>query len=99
MKSIKHKKTSKRTNKKHSKKHSKRYSKKQSKRHSKKNLKKQTTLKNRGHITYSPKKKKFILSHNISSHQRDIFIGNTLNHSLTKFTSVGTCGSLCTDKI
>jgi hypothetical protein len=91
MKSIKHKKTSKRSNRKHSKRQHKRSSKKHSKKHS--------SHKNRGHITYSPKKKRFILSHNISSHQRDIFIGNTLNHSLAKFTSVGTCGSLCTDKL
>jgi len=91
MKSIKHKKTSKKSNRKHSKRQHKRSSKKQSKKHS--------SRKNRGHITYSPKKKRFILSHNISSHQRDIFIGNTLNHSLAKFTSVGTCGSLCTDKL
>ena len=91
MKSIKHKKSSKRNIRKHSKRQHKRSSKKQSKKHS--------SRKNRGHITYSPKKKRFILSHNISSHQRDIFIGNTLNHSLAKFTSVGTCGSLCFDKI
>jgi hypothetical protein len=91
MKSIKHKKTSKRSNRKHSKRQHKRSSKKHSKKHS--------SHKNRGHITYSPKKKRFILSHNISSHQRDIFIGNTLNHYLDKFTSVGTCGSLCTDKL
>ena len=91
MKSIKHKKTSKRSNRKHSKRQHKRSSKKHSKKHS--------SHKNRGHITYSPKKKRFILSHNISSHQRDIFIGNTLNHSLAKFTSLGTCGSLCTDKL
>ena len=91
MKSIKHKKSSKRNIRKHSKRQHKRSSKKHSKKHS--------SRKNRGHITYSPKKKRFILSHNISSHQRDIFIGNTLNHSLAKFTSVGTCGSLCTDKL
>jgi len=91
MKSIKNKKSSKRNIRKHSKRQHKRSSKKHSKKHS--------SRKNRGHITYSPKKKRFILSHNISSHQRDIFIGNTLNHSLAKFTSVGTCGSLCTDKL
>jgi len=91
MKSIKHKKTSKKSNRRRSKRYSKKHSKRQSKRHS--------SRKNRGNITYSPKKKRFFLSHNISNHQRDIFIGNTLNHSLAKFTSVGTCGSLCADKI
>jgi len=74
--------------------HSKRRSKKQSKnskKRSKSLVKKCNKQLKKGHITYSPKKRKFILSQNISSHQRPIFFGNTLNPSLSK------CNGLCSD--
>ncbi len=82
------KKHSTKRNKKHYTKHSKKHSTKRSKKHEKK-----------GNITYSPKKHKFVLSHSISRHQRNIFLGNTLHHTLAKFTPVSSCNGLCTDKI
>ena len=81
---------------KHSTKRSKRHSTKRSKKHSTKRSKKQQK---KGNITYSPKKHKFVLSHSISRHQRNIFLGNTLHHTLAKFTPVSSCNGLCTDKI
>lgn len=97
---------------KHSTKRSKRHSTKRSKKHSTKRSKKQSTKRSKrqstkrskkqqkkGNITYSPKKHKFVLSHNISRHQRNIFLGNTLHHTLAKFTPVSSCNGLCTDKI
>jgi hypothetical protein len=82
--------------KKHSTKRSKKHSTKRSKKHSTKRSKKQQK---KGNITYSPKKHKFVLSHSISRHQRNIFLGNTLHHTLAKFTPVSSCNGLCTDKI
>ena len=97
MRSTKHStKRSKKHSTKRSKKHSTKRSKKHSKKHSTKRSKKQ---KKKGNITYSPKKHKFVLSHNISRHQRNIFLGNTLHHTLAKFTPVSSCNGLCTDKI
>lgn len=101
MSSIKQrKKSSKKSRRRHStrqsKKHSKKHNKKHSKRHSSKTAKK---MQKKGNITYSPKKRSFILSHTISRHQRDIFLGNTLHHTLAKFTPIGSCDGLCTDKI
>lgn len=101
MRSTKH---STKRSKRHSTKRSKKYSKKNSKKHSKKNSKKHSTKRSKkhekkGNITYSPKKHKFVLSHSISRHQRNIFLGNTLHHTLAKFTPVSSCNGLCTDKI
>ena len=97
MRSTKHStKRSKKHSTKRSKKHSTKRSKKRSKKHSTKRSKKQQK---KGNITYSPKKHKFVLSHNISRHQRNIFLGNTLHHTLAKFTPVSSCNGLCTDKI
>ena len=89
---------------KHSTKRSKRHSTKRSKKHSTKRSKKHSTKRSKkqqkkGNITYSPKKHKFVLSHSISRHQRNIFLGNTLHHTLAKFTPVSSCNGLCTDKI
>lgn len=96
MRPIKHKKSLKKSNRKHSKRHSTKRSKKHSKRHS---GKRHSTKHSKKHITYSPKKRRFVLSHNISRHQRNIFLGNTLHHTLAKFTPIGSCDGLCTDKI
>jgi hypothetical protein len=97
MRSTKHStKRSKRHSTKRSKKHSTKRSKKHNKKHSTKRSKKQQK---KGNITYSPKKHKFVLSHSISRHQRNIFLGNTLHHTLAKFTPVSSCNGLCTDKI
>jgi hypothetical protein len=97
MRSTKHStKRSKRHSTKRSKRHSTKRSKKHNKKHSTKRSKKQQK---KGNITYSPKKHKFVLSHSISRHQRNIFLGNTLHHTLAKFTPVSSCNGLCTDKI
>jgi hypothetical protein len=101
MRSTKH---STKRSKRHSTKRSKKHSTKRSKKHSKKNSKKHSTKRSKkhekkGNITYSPKKHKFVLSHSISRHQRNIFLGNTLHHTLAKFTPVSSCNGLCTDKI
>ena len=97
MRSTKHStKRSKKHSTKRSKKHSTKRSKKHNKKHSTKRSKKQQK---KGNITYSPKKHKFVLSHSISRHQRNIFLGNTLHHTLAKFTPVSSCNGLCTDKI
>ena len=105
MRSTKHStKRSKKRSKKHSTKRSKKHYTKRSKKHSTKRSKKHSTKRSKkhekkGNITYSPKKHKFVLSHNISRHQRNIFLGNTLHHTLAKFTPVSSCNGLCTDKI
>ena len=97
MRSTKHStKRSKKRSKKHSTKRSKKHYTKRSKKHSTKRSKKHEK---KGNITYSPKKHKFVLSHSISRHQRNIFLGNTLHHTLAKFTPVSSCNGLCTDKI
>ena len=97
MSSIKQrKKSSKKSYRKHSSKRSKKHSSKRSKKQYSKSSKKHQK---KGHITYSLKKRSFVLSHNISRHQRNIFLGNTLHHTLAKFTPVSSCDGLCTDKI
>ena len=43
--------------------------------------------KSTGNITYNPSNQKFILSHSISTHQRNTFIGNKLHRSLVDISS------------
>jgi hypothetical protein len=52
------------------------------------------------HVTYVPSNNKFVLTQNISSHQRTIFLNNTINPSLQPFASSDkTLGGGCTKSV